>query len=207
MEPWPKTQPSLLVRIRDANDHLAWHCFVELYAPPLYRYGRRQGLQDADASDLTQEIFRRVVRAMGSFQYDRQQGTFRGWLFTLTRNCYRNYLASAAHRVKRDGKAIGGSEYQQLLDQIADSNSTDILADNPQLWDEQYEHHLLDVASANIRENFAANSWQAFWQTAVVGKSPQEVASELGMSVGAVYVAKSRVIARLKLEVARLESH
>ena len=76
MEPWPNTQPSLLVRIRDVNDQLAWHRFVEVYAPLLYRYGRRQGLQDADAADLTQEIFRRVVRAMESFDYDRQQGSW-----------------------------------------------------------------------------------------------------------------------------------
>jgi RNA polymerase sigma factor (sigma-70 family) len=207
MEPWPKTQPSLLVRIRDANDHLAWHRFVEVYAPPLYQYGRRQGLQDADASDLTQEIFRRVVRAMGSLDYNRQQGTFRGWLFTLTRNCYRNYLASATHRAKTDGKAIGGSGYHQLLDQIPDSNTADTLADNSRLWDEQYEHHLLEVASANIRENFAPNTWQAFWQTAVVGKSPQEVACELEMSVGSVYVAKSRIVTRLKQEIEQLENH
>ncbi len=200
-EPWPITQQSLLVRIRDAGDHGAWSRFVEIYAPPLYQYGRSQGLQDADAADLTQEVFRRVMRAMKSFEYDSRRGTFRGWLFTLARNSFRNFLASAA----RKERAGGGSDYGRRLDQIADQSSPDDCSADSQLWDAEYERRMLDIASDNIRDQFAPNTWQAFWQTGVLGRVAQEVADELKMSVGSVYVAKSRVLARLKQEVEQLE--
>ena len=200
-ERWPITQQSLLMRIRDSGDQRAWSRFVEVYAPPLYQYGRRQGLQDADAADLTQEIFRRVMRAINTFHYDSRCGTFRGWLFTLARNSFRNYLASAARREQ----AGGGSNYGRLLDELAERSTADDGDGDSRLWDSQYEQHLLEIASANIRDRFALSTWQAFWQTGVLGKDPQEVATELGMSVGSVYVAKSRVLARLKQEIEQLE--
>ena len=136
-----------------------------------------------------------------TFDYDSRRGTFRGWLFTLARNSFRNYLASAARREQ----AGGGSNYGRLLDQLAARPAVDDGTGNAQLWDAQYEQRLLEVAADNIRDRFAPNTWQAFWQTGVLGRSPQEAATELGMSVGSVYVAKSRVLARLKQEIEQLE--
>src|SRR5215472_3471826 len=80
------TRPSLLLRIRDAGDRLAWEQFVSLYAPMIYRFVRRRGLQDADAADVTQEVLRVVAAKAGRLEYDPTRGSFRAWLFTVTRN-------------------------------------------------------------------------------------------------------------------------
>jgi len=102
----PHTRPSLLVRIRDAADREAWRQFVELYAPLVYRFARRRGLQDADAADLTQDVLQAVARSSGRLEYDPRRGTFRGWLFTVDRNKLHTFLrrqhtADAAHRAGR----------------------------------------------------------------------------------------------------------
>jgi RNA polymerase sigma factor (sigma-70 family) len=82
----PLTRVSLLVRLRDGSNHVAWREFMQIYGPVVYGFARSRGLQDADAADLMQEVMRSVIGAMGRFDYDRNQGTFRGWLFTVTRN-------------------------------------------------------------------------------------------------------------------------
>ena len=80
------THPSLLVRIRNADDDQSWCEFVEIYSPLIYGFARKRGLQDADAVDLTQEVLRIVARSIGRLEYDRRRGSFRGWLFTIVRN-------------------------------------------------------------------------------------------------------------------------
>lgn len=88
----PTTRPSLLVRIRDRRDRQAWAQFVDLYGPLVYGFGRRQGLQDADAVDLMQDVLRTVAGAVGPLDYDPRRGTFRGWLFTVARNRLRDSM-------------------------------------------------------------------------------------------------------------------
>src|SRR5215469_11661133 len=90
----PLTRPSLLFRIRDAHDEQAWCQFVDIYAPLVYGFARKRGLQSADAADLTQEVLRAVAGAAGRLEYDPGRGSFRGWLFTVVRNRLRNFLAS-----------------------------------------------------------------------------------------------------------------
>src|SRR5881275_2606711 len=92
MEEAPTTRASLLVRLRDGQDVQAWREFVKLYAPVVYGFARKRGLQDADASDLMQEVLRSVAGAVGRLDYDPGRGTFRGWLFTVTRNKLYSYL-------------------------------------------------------------------------------------------------------------------
>src|SRR5438477_2160410 len=91
----PPTRQSLLVRLRDLQDRQAWGQFVDVYAPPIYGYARKRGLQDADAADLTQACLRQVAAHVGSFEYDPRRGTFRGWLFTLVRNKLRDFRGRA----------------------------------------------------------------------------------------------------------------
>jgi RNA polymerase sigma-70 factor (ECF subfamily) len=162
----------------------------------LYQYARRQGLQDADAADVTQDILRRVSSAIEEFQYDPGKGSFRGWLFTIARNSLRNFLASAGRRER----GTGDTHCRQLLEQQPDERH------DSRVWDQEYQRHLLFLAAEQIRGLFAVNTWQAFWQTAVESKEVKEVARSLGMSVGAVYVAKSRVLARLRQEIQLLDS-
>src|SRR3954466_15216362 len=88
----PATRASLLLRLRDPKDAEAWRQFVQVYASVVYGFARRRGLQDADAADLMQDVFRSVAAHAGRLNYDRGRGTFRGWLYTVTRNKLYNFL-------------------------------------------------------------------------------------------------------------------
>src|SRR5260370_19628198 len=99
----PTTRPSLLVRLRDPQDALAWSQFVDLYGPLIYDFARTQGFQDADAADLMQETLQAVSGAIGRLEYDPKRGSFRGWLFTVVRNKLRNFLAKR----QRQGRGSG----------------------------------------------------------------------------------------------------
>src|SRR5262245_26614927 len=185
----PHTRPSLLVRLRDAADAEAWRQFVDLYAPLVYRFARGRGLQDADAADLTQDVLHAVARGSGRLEYDPARGTFRGWLFTVARNKLHTFLK----RQQRHRQHTEDVEVEQLL------AGPD--ADEAALWEQEYEQRLFDWAAEQVRGHFQDRTWQAFWQAAVEGRPPRDVAAALGLSVGAVYIAKSRVLARLKEQV------
>ena len=107
----PSTRPSLLVRLRDSQDHEAWTQFVNVYGPLIYGFARRQGVQDADAADLMQDVMRSVSAAIGRLDYDRNQGTFRGWLFTVVRNQLLRFWS----RQQRAGRGTGGTSVQERL--------------------------------------------------------------------------------------------
>ncbi len=191
----PLTQPSLLVRLRDARDERAWSQFVDLYATLLYDYARRHGLQDADAADLMQVVLRVVISAVRRLEYDPQRGTFRGWLLTILRSQLANYW----QRKREFNQGTGDSSTQRLLEeQVAPE-------DEASAWEAEYERRLFVWAAEQVRPQVREATWQAFWQTAVEGKSGKEVAAALGLSVAAVYLAKSRIMVRLKavLEQAR----
>ena len=192
----PATRASLLVRLRDGNDAQAWQEFVRLYAPVIYGFARKRGLQDADAADLMQEVLRSVAGSANRLEYDPARGTFRGWLFTVTRNKLYNFLDGRRRQVRGSGDS-GAQE--QLERQPAPGE------DPSAQWDREYERQLSAFAMEQIRGEFQEATWQAFWMTAVDGKSAREAGEKLGMSPGAVYVAKSRVLARLKEEVRRLQ--
>ncbi len=191
----PQTRPSLLVRIRDAADRAAWVEFVDLYAPLVYGFARKQGLQDADAADLTQDVLRAVAAAAGRLDYDPRRGSFRGWLFTVVRNKLRTFLTRRARQCRGGGDT---GAHRRLEEQPAPQEETS-------LWDQEYEQRLFAWAAEQVRGGFQDSTWQAFWQTAVEGKGAKEVGAALGLSVGAVYVAKSRVLARLKEQIRQLQ--
>jgi RNA polymerase sigma factor (sigma-70 family) len=187
----PATRISLLLRLKDARDHEAWTRFVEVYGPLVYDYGRRNGLQDADSADLTQEVLRAVARSAGEFRYDPARGSFRSWLFTVART---KRINLGMKRNKPD-RAGGGTELFRQLNQIAGHDPRDAEAAE---WERAFEQRLLDWAAQKIRPEFKEATWQAFSRTAFDGANPQSVADELGMTVGAVYAAKSRIMARLR---------
>jgi RNA polymerase sigma-70 factor (ECF subfamily) len=182
----PLTRPSLLVRLRDARDGDAWRQFVELYAPLVYRYARRHRLQDADAADLTQEVLRAVSGAVGRFDYDPGRGSFHGWVYTLAHRKLCDFLT----RRRRQEQGSGDTATQGLLGELP--------APEQEQWERDYERRVFVWAAERARAEFREATWQAFWQTAVEGRPAAEVAGALGLSVGAVYIAKSRVQARLK---------
>jgi RNA polymerase sigma-70 factor (ECF subfamily) len=187
----PLTRPSLLVRIRDSGDREAWRRFVEIYAPLVYKFARSRGLQDADAADLTQDVLQAVSGASKRLVYDPRRGTFRAWLYTVARNKLRNFLLARRRRHEADDP--------QLLD-------AQPAREEAEQWEREYEQRLFDWAVEQVRDCFQESTWQAFWMTAVVGRSASDAATELGISVGAVYIAKSRVLARLRDEIKRVQS-
>jgi RNA polymerase sigma factor (sigma-70 family) len=191
----PATRSSLLVRIRDAEDEQAWRQFVDIYGPLVYRYARKHGLQDADAADLTQEVLRAVAKSVDRLEYDRERGSFRGWLFSVTRNTLCKFLA----RRKGQVRGTGGTAMKELLEEQPDGTAEDAA-----VWDREHEHRLFHWAARQVRDSFRKSTWQAFWQTAVEGKGAREVADMLGMSVGAAYIAKSRVLARVKMQIEQI---
>ncbi len=190
------TRPSLLVRIRDPRDGPAWSQFVEIYAPLVYGYARKCGLQDADAADVTQEVLRSVSRAAGKLEYDPQRGSFRGWLFTTVRNKLRNFLASRS--IQEQGS--GDTGQHKLLQEVPAPEE-----DHAAGWEQEYQQQVFAWAIAQVRGSFQESTWQAFWRTAVDGKSGKEVAKELGLTVAAVYLAKGRVMAKLKEQIRQVD--
>ena len=192
----PNTQASLLIRVRNPRDEQAWTQFEEVYGPLIYGFGRRHGLQDADAADLRQDVLRLVSNAIRKLEYDAQQGSFRGWLFTVVRNQLRKCLG----RRRQFEQGSGDTEMQSILAQqpSPEENETED-------WIDEYERRMFTVAVAQIQSDFKESTWQAFWQTGVEGRSAKDVAKALSMTVAAVYLAKSRVMARLKEQIRQLQ--
>jgi RNA polymerase sigma-70 factor (ECF subfamily) len=191
----PSTHLSLLLRIRDPKDRIAWGEFVRLYAPLIHAYGRHHQLQDADAADLAQEVLRCVARSAPTFLYDPAKGSFRGWLLTVTRNELRKIGARKA----RQTSGTGDTQVQHVLEQQPDA------AADEHYWSREYQWNLFQWAAEKVRPEFREATWQAFWLTSVKGRDVAAVAAELGMTPGAVYVARSRVTARIRQEVDAVE--
>jgi len=185
----PPTRLSLLLRLRDLQDRQAWAQFVEVYAPLLYGYLRKRGLQDADAADLTQACLRQVAARVGTFEYDPRRGTFRGWLFTIVRNQLRDFR----DRPRRLYQGSGAPGLQRLLEAQAAPEP-----DEADEWEREYRRGLLAWAAEQVRPQVQEATWQAFWQTAVEGRPGKEVACGLGLTAAAVYLARGRVMARLR---------
>ena len=186
------TRPSLLARIKNTGDRQAWAEFVDIYAPLIYGFVQKQGLQDADAADLTQEVLGAVARSAARLDYDPAKGTFRGWLFRVVRNELSDF--GAARRRHRPGS--GDTDVKRRLEEQPAPSDDEIAA-----WESDYERQLFALACEQVRRDFQESTWQAFWLTAIQGKSGKEVAGVLDMSTAAVYLAKRRVTARLRQQI------
>jgi len=196
MTPTPTTRASLLLRLRDSQDHEAWVEFVEIYEPAIYRQLRKCGLQDADARELMQELFVTVNRQIARWELATERGSFRGWLWRVARNLVINWMKHGQRRMV----ALGGPESQSMFDELAAEDCQESAE-----FDRELRRSMFQRASELVRQEQSPKSWQAFWSTAVEGKTPAIVAQDLGMSDGAVRVAKCRISARLKDVVSTLE--
>ena len=132
----PTTRPSLLVRIRDLQDQHAWSQFVEVYGPVVYGFARKRGLQEADASDLTQEVMRAVAAVASRLDYDPRKGSFRGWLYTVARNKLHDFLVTRG----RQCQGSGDTGVQAVLEEQA-------ARQEESLWEEEYQQQLLRWAA------------------------------------------------------------
>jgi RNA polymerase sigma-70 factor (ECF subfamily) len=191
------TRPSLLARIKDTGDRQAWAEFVDMYAPLIYGYALKQGLQDADAADLTQEVLGKVARSAARLDYDPTRGTFRGWLFRVVRN----ELADLGAARRRHRPGSGDTAVKRRLEEHPAPTQDEVAA-----WEREYERQLFARACDQVRRDFQESTWQAFWLTAIQGKSGKEVAGVLGLTTAAVYLAKRRVTERLKQQIEYLRA-
>jgi RNA polymerase sigma-70 factor (ECF subfamily) len=179
------TPVSLLERLRKPGEQQDWTRLVEMYTPLLFYWARRMGLQESDAADLVQDVFTLLVHKLPEFVYDRHK-SFRNWLRTILQNKWRDHLRRAAVHARQDS---------QLAEQ---ADSTDALQD---LWEKEYRELLVARALELMQSEFQPTTWQACWETVVSGRPAAEVAKGLGLTVDAVYAAKSRVLRRLRREL------
>lgn len=179
-----ETPPSLLLRMRDHQDAGAWATFSEVYSPLVYNFCRLRQLQPSDAADVTQEVLLRISKAIQSFEYDRRQGLFRDWVAKIVSNEVLRHFSK--------GKDVKSLE--------ADWDSPD----TKQFWNEHFHQHIFEAALVRCKSNFSQQTWELFEKSWVEKMSAVEVAEALSVDVAKVYVAKSRVLKRLKHEVSIL---
>jgi RNA polymerase sigma-70 factor, ECF subfamily len=180
-----ETPASLLERLRDPKADAAWKQFVDLYTPLLFYWARRVGLQESDAADLVQDVFTLLVKKLPEFQYDASKG-FRNWLRTVTLNRWRE-LQRRKHG-------------PQVSNEVTLADVPDPAIEEP-FWEVEYREHLARRLLEVMRTDFEPATWQACWQCVVEGRPAAEVGKELGLSAGAVRVAKFRVLYRLRREL------
>jgi RNA polymerase sigma-70 factor (ECF subfamily) len=188
-----ETRASLLMRLRATDDSLAWSDFVGIYEPVIYRIARSRGLQDADAREVTQDVLLAVAGAIHRFDPDRET-RFSGWLARITRN-------ATIDRLRRQRERGSGlSDMIRTLQEVPETLQTDSA-----IFDLEHQRQVFRWAAKRVRGQVTAQSWQAFWSTAVDGESADSVAKQLSMTVGAVYVARCRVLAKIKSAVSEVD--
>ncbi len=176
------------------DDAAAWVRLVQLYAPLVASWCRRWGVATQDTVDLVQEVFAAVADHLDQFRKERPSDSFRGWLFTIARNKATDYYRRRASQPI----AIGGTEAALRLTQIHDPNTCSELGGAT--VDTGFSK-LLSRALESIQASFTEQTWQAFWGVVVEGRATSDVAIQMGMQSGAVRVAKSRVLSRLRTEL------
>lgn len=186
------TSHTLLERVR-LQDAEAWRRFVHLYGPIIYRWTKRARLQPSDGADVTQEVFQAVAENLPRFRRDTPGVSFRGWLWGITRNKVRDHY----RRIAPHQAAGGDTAYEQLQQLPA-------LLEEPQEQVSAMTGELAHRALQLIQNDFETSTWKAFLRCTIDNVSASDVAAELGLSIAAVYKAKSRVLLRLRQELAGL---
>lgn len=222
----PETRHSLLARLRDArlrelrhrdggssgsstndssansstsrtsDDERDWREFVEIYEPVVYGLARKSGMQDADARDLTQTVLASVCKSIDRWTPDPARGRFRAWLYRIAKNATINALS----RTNSTPRGAGDTRTLELLAQQPASEPASDVA-----YRGEYRRQAFRWAAKRTRAQVSDSTWRAFWRTSVESASIESVAQELGVTVGVVYAARSRVLARLKAMVQELD--
>ena len=191
----PETRMSLIARLQDPDDIAAWDNFSDLYAPIIYRSARRLGLQAADADDVVQEVLTAVTRSVSRWIKRNDRGPFRAWLFRIARNKSIDFLTRRKHRPW----ATGGDTAAQQLDHAKAP------VDVSSQFDFELRRTMFVQASEIVRARVSETTWEAFHRTSVLQEPVEDVAKQLGVSVGSVYISRSRVMKRLQNEVKSFE--
>ncbi len=183
------------MRLPDSADVAAWDEVVAVYGPLVYRVARRKGLQPADADDLVQEVLSAVARSIGQWLERDDRGRFRTWLLRISRNTAINFLTRRKHLPQSPDSHNAANALAGLAE------ASDVSLE----FDREYQRETFRWAAEQVREAVAEKTWQAFWLTTVEDRPVAAVAEELKMPPGNVYVARGRVMARLRTLVRQFE--
>ena len=186
-----ETSLSLLHRLRQSSDSETWNRLVRLYSPLLKSWLRKYEVQSADAEDLIQEVLLAVSKDVTTFDHNGRPGAFRTWLRSILVNRLRNFWRARGRRPQ----ARGDSDMERRLAQLEDPAS-----EMSQLWNRQHDRHVVRQLLALWEPQFEPQTWKAFCRVAIDGERPDVVAGELGISLNAVFIAKSRVLSKLRQE-------
>lgn len=179
------TNLSLLLKLRSKTETAAWSQFVKLYAPLVHQWVGTIGIQEPDRSDVAQDVFMVLLGKMSTFQYDAGR-SFRGWLRTITLNKCRDLLRSRRSKVE-----------PVVLERIEQASKDD----TGLLTEAEYRNHLANSALSLMREHFSESTWRACWAHVAEGRSAKDISIELGITENAVYLARARVLKRLRVEL------
>jgi RNA polymerase sigma factor (sigma-70 family) len=196
MHETPQTRLTLLQRLRGDRDERAWAEFLGIYEPLVLRLMRHRGLQECDARDMTQQVLLRISGAIGRYQPDGAAASFRRWLYRVARNVVVTFLT----RQSRQPEPL---DEQWVVDQLSVPPPASF---ESELFDREYRMQVLARATDEVRREFRDATWSAFVETGIKGRPIADVARELDMSPGSVYVARSRIIARLRKKVEEFEA-
>jgi RNA polymerase sigma-70 factor, ECF subfamily len=185
----PETSISLLERLNDRADRDAWRRLVDLYSPLIAEWLRRYGVPPSEVDDLVQEVLGVLVRQLPQFRHNRRVGAFRHWLRSVVVNCLRRSYRARRHRASTPG----ATDFAAVLDQLEDPDSG-----LSRLWDEEHDRHVTRRLLEWAEPEFQEGTWRAFRRQVLEGASAAEVAAELGTTVNAVAIAKSRVLKHLR---------
>ena len=185
------TSISLLNRLQQTDDSVNWNRLVKLYSPLLRQWLRKYDVQASDADDLIQEVLLAVSKDLKSFDHNGRPGAFRTWLRTILAHRLRNFWRSRGRRPQ----ARGDSDIDRRLDQLEDPAS-----ELSAIWDQQHDKYVAQQLLSMTQSSFEQRTWTAFRRVALEGARPDAVAKELGVSLNAVFIAKSRVLSRLRQE-------
>ena len=195
MKDFPETSASLIARIKDPGNAVAWEKFEKLYRPVVFRIARAKGLQYADASDLVQKVFMSVAAAIESYESLEEGPAFRNWLSRITRNA----ILKALTRQPRD-RGIGGT---QLLNVLSEAVSPD--PKTTELIEGEVRREIFNQAAEKVRKQVQPLTWLAFEMSVLQQQPVERVAAKLEITAGNIYAARSRVMKRLKDVVQSLE--
>ena len=188
-----RTDGSLLLRLRSGGNAADWDEFVELYRPFLLRLLGQIGLQESDALDVCQEVLHATSRDLQKWVDDGRNRSFRRWLSQVARHRAWKFIAAQ----RRAATGVGGTSALLQLRSVSDRHAERW----EQTFEREYRDHLFAWAARRVKGEFQPHTWQAFWMTCVHQRDFREVAQELQISIGALYVARSRVASRLRQEI------
>ena len=187
----PETRLSLIRRLQSGADADAWAEFSNMYRPVIVRLASSKGLQAADAEDLAQNVLLAVRKHIVRWKPDPKRGQFRTWLQKIVRNATLNALSRMPHDAAR-----GGTTAMRSLAELPRSDA--------EAFDVEWKRETLSWAAEQVRPEFESATWDAFWLTAVEGQSPKAAATQTGKSIGAVYIARTRIMKRIRAKIGEL---